>query len=169
MKFLKWLDESLEEVLMCILLVCMACVMIYQIFSRFVLNSSISWGEEVTIYMFIWSTFLGISYCIRKRLTIQIEMLVGAFPEGVQKIVLILVDVVQLAMFTYMIPAAYTYLMRTIASGQVSAALQIPMQYVYAAPLVGFVLTDIRLVQDIYFRVKGIDPAPKKDKTEEAA
>ena len=40
-----------------------------------------------------------------------------------------------------------------ISSGQVSPAMGLPMQYVYAAPVVGMVLTVIRLVQKIYYAI----------------
>ena len=40
-----------------------------------------------------------------------------------------------------------------IASGQVSPAMGLPMQYVYVAPVVGMVLTVIRLVQKIYYAI----------------
>lgn len=36
-----------------------------------------------------------------------------------------------------------------ISSGQVSPAMGLPMQYVYAAPVLGFTLTAIRLIQKI--------------------
>ena len=38
-----------------------------------------------------------------------------------------------------------------ISSGQVSPAMGLPMQYVYAAPVVGMILTIIRLIQKIYY------------------
>ena len=65
MKIIRWLDDNLEEALLIALLVTMRC---YgpQVFSRYILNASLSWSEELTRYLFIWSGFLSISYCIKK-------------------------------------------------------------------------------------------------------
>lgn len=40
--------------------------------------------------------------------------------------------------------------------GQLSPAMRIPMWLVYSAPLVGFSLTSIRLVQSITYYIKNI-------------
>lgn len=162
MKALKWLEKNAEEVALCILLIIMSCVMFLQVIARFVFSNSLAWSEELTRYLFVWSTFIGISYCIRKRLTIQIEIVVDALPDKARTALLILVDLVQIVMFAYLVSPAFTYLQRTIENGQTSAAMLLPMEYVYAAPFVGFILAVIRLVQDIYFRVKGISPVEKR-------
>ena len=66
MKIIRWLDDNLEEALLIALLVMMTLLMGLQVFSRYILNASLSWSEELTRYLFIWSGFLSISYCIKK-------------------------------------------------------------------------------------------------------
>ena len=144
MKALKWLEKNAEEVVLCILLIIMSCVMFLQVIARFVFSNSLAWSEELTRYLFVWSTFIGISYCIRKRLTIQIEIVVDALPDKARTALLILVDLVQIVMFAYLVSPAFTYLQRTIENGQTSAAMLLPMEYVYAAPFIGFILAVIR-------------------------
>ena len=61
-KVLNWLDANLEQFLLCILLAAMAIVMGIQVFCRYVLSMSLSWSEELTRYLFIWSGFLSVSY-----------------------------------------------------------------------------------------------------------
>lgn len=147
MKVLKWLDEYLEEVLMGVLLICMVVVMSVQIFCRYILNNSLSWSEELMRYLFIWSAFISISYCVKKRISIKIEQFQMILPERVQYGVKVLRHTVVLIFSLYMIPFAVSYLQHTIESGQTSSALQIPMYYIQAAPLVGFVLLAIRVFQ----------------------
>ena len=62
-KFLLYLDEYLEEVVMTILLILMAVIMGIQVLSRYAFGMSLSWSEEVTRYLFIWSAFISVSLC----------------------------------------------------------------------------------------------------------
>lgn len=57
MKIIRWLDDNLEEALLIALLVMMTLLMGLQVFSRYILNASLSWSEELTRYLFIWSGF----------------------------------------------------------------------------------------------------------------
>ena len=60
-KILHYLDEYLEEFLMVIFLIAMTLIMGIQVFSRYILGMSLSWSEEITRYLFIWSAFLSVS------------------------------------------------------------------------------------------------------------
>ena len=62
-KVLHWLDENLEEFLLVVFLIAMTLIMGIQVLSRYVLGQSLSWSEEITRYLFIWSGFLSVSYC----------------------------------------------------------------------------------------------------------
>ena len=72
-KVLHWLDENLEEFLLVVFLIAMTLIMGIQVLSRYVLGQSLSWSEEITRYLFIWSGFLSVSYCSKKCLSIKIE------------------------------------------------------------------------------------------------
>ena len=56
-KFIHVIDESLEEILMVLMLAAMTLIMGCQVFSRYILGVSLSWSEEITRYLFIWSAF----------------------------------------------------------------------------------------------------------------
>ena len=151
-KILHWLDENLEEFILVIFLIAMTLIMGIQVFCRYVLGMSLSWSEELTRYLFIWCGFLSVSYCSKKCLSIKIEQFVAI----------------------YMIPFAYSYMMSSVHSGQLSPACGIPMYYVQAAPLVSFVLVTFRVLQRwiIEFRVaRGenvFDPAHPERNTPES-
>ena len=127
---LKWLDENLEEFLMVALLIAMTVIMGIQVFARYALGASLSWSEELTRYLFIWSGFISVSYCTKKCISIKVVN-----------------HTIELALFLYLIPYAVLYLKSAFESGQVSPACQIPMYYIQAAPLFSFVLVAFRIVQ----------------------
>ncbi len=142
-----FLDEYFEEFIMVVLLIAMSIIMGIQIFSRYILGSSLSWTEEITRYLFIWSAFLSISLCTKKCISIKIDHFIKNLsprPKAIFKVTNLTVEFV---FFVYMIPFAYEYLHSTIQSGQVSPACHIPMYYVQSAPLVCFILCAIRILE----------------------
>lgn len=146
-KLIHILDESLEEILLIGLLIGMTLIMGIQVISRYILGMSLSWSEEITRYMFIWSGFLSVSYCSKKCLSIKIEQLVSIFPRRGNAVIKVVNHTLELIFFIYMIPVAYSYMMSAAQSGQVSPACSIPMYFIQAAPFVSFVLVAFRIVQ----------------------
>ena len=173
-KLFKWLDHYLEEFILTLLLLGMALIMGIQVFSRFALGASLSWTEELTRYLFIWSGFLSVSYCSKRCISIKIEQFVAQFSRRTKAILKVINHTVELVFFFYMIPFAWSYMMSAVESGQVSPALSIPMYYVQAAPLVSFVLVAFRILQRwiIEFRIaRGenvYDPAHPERNTPES-
>lgn len=154
-KILHWLDENLEEFLLVLFLILMTLIMCMQILSRYVLRASLSWSEELTRYLFVWSGFLSVSYCSKKCLSIKIEQFVAVFPRRGRAVFKVVNHTFELIFFVYMIPFAWSYMMSAVHSGQLSPACQIPMYYVQAAPLFSFILVSLRVLQRwiIEFRV----------------
>ena len=146
-RILHYLDENLEEMIMILLLVGMTCIMGIQIFSRYVLRMSLSWSEEITRYLFIWSAFMSVSLCTRKCISIKIDQFIKFFPKRGEAAFKLLNLTISFVFFVFLIPYAAYYLKMTIASGQVSPACGMPMYYVQSAPLICFVLTAFRIVQ----------------------
>lgn len=147
MKFLKWLDDNLEETILIILLICMVLVMGMQILARYCLNTSLSWSEELTQYMFVWSVFISISYCVKKRISIKIEQFLSILPARGQAGLRLLRHTLVLAFCIVMLPFSVTYVQQSIDSHATSAALHLPMYFIQSAPLVGFILLTVRVFQ----------------------
>lgn len=146
-KIIHWLDEYLEEFLMTVFLAAMTIIMGIQVFSRYALGISLSWSEELTRYIFIWSAFLSVSLCTKKCISIKIDQFIQLFPKRGKAFFKVLNLTVEFIFFLYLIPYAYLYLKTTIESGQVSPAMGLPMYYVQSAPLICFILTAFRIMQ----------------------
>ena len=147
MKVLKWLDENLEEVLLILLLICMVCIMGLQVVMRYVFNQSLSWSEELTQYMFVWATFISVSYCVKKRISIKIQQLIDAVPEMWQTGLRFFRHTIVFIFCIIMIPYAWEYVQQAVDSQATSAALGIPMYFIQSAPLAGFLLLTLRVAQ----------------------
>lgn len=155
-KVIKWLDHNLEEFILTLCLVLMTLIMGIQVCARYVFNSSLSWTEEITRYLFVWSGFISISYCTRKCISIKIEQFIMMFSQKTQTILKIVNHIIELGFFFYMFPFAIRYLKLSIECNQVSAALGIPMYFVQVAPLVGFFLVIIRIIQRLVIEISNL-------------
>ena len=154
MKVIRWLDDNLEECLMVLLLFGIALVMILQVVSRYVFNYSMSWSDELVRYFLVWSCFLSVSFCVKKRISIKIDSLLHALPEKVKPWLRAVRHFIILIFCILMIPFAVTFIRQAVASGATSAAMQIPMYYIQSAPLAGFILLAIRCLQALVREVK---------------
>lgn len=146
-KILHWLNDNIEEFLMLVFLGAMTLIMGIQVFSRYALGMSLSWSEELTRYLFIWSGFLSVSYCTRRCVSIKIEQFVAIFPKRGRAMFKVVNHTVELILFIYLLPFAWKYFYSAVLSGQTSPALGLPMYYVQAAPMAGFSLCAFRVLQ----------------------
>ena len=154
MKIIKLIDDNFEEVLLMLLLAIMTIVMGIQVVARYGFNYSLTWSEEITRYMFVWSTFLSISHCTKKQISIKIEQLVSMLPTKVNAIFKVVEKIIMIAFFSYMAKFAYDFVQASILSGQLSPAMRLPMYFIQVAPLVGFCLTIVRLLEGLVFELK---------------
>lgn len=147
MNLLKKLDQNLERWLLCLLLVGMTLILGLQIFCRFILNNSLTWSEELSRFMFIWSTFLSIGFCLKEDISLKIDTLISVFPARIQSLILFAGDVLMLAFFLYMLPSSWDFAYASVENGQTSAACGIPMYFVQGSILAGFALGAFRSAQ----------------------
>ncbi len=156
MKFIKFLDEYMEEIILIVLLIMITMIMGIQVCARYVFNYSLAWSEEITRYLYIWSGFISVSYCTKKCISIKVEQFVSVFPGKIKIILKIINHSIEFIFFFYLIPFAYKYLIYAIESNQISPACGIPMYFVQLSPLVGFVLVEFRIIQCWYNEFKKI-------------
>ena len=62
----------------------MVAIVASQVFSRYILNSSIGWADEVSRLLFVWSIFLAIPIGVRRGRHIGVEILKTRLPAQMQ-------------------------------------------------------------------------------------
>jgi TRAP-type C4-dicarboxylate transport system permease small subunit len=144
--------DGLVEVLVGVLVGVMFCLLIVQIFFRYVLNNSIVWAEEVLLYMFSWMIFLGAAVNVRRKSHVLIDAFVRALPGPFQRAIEMLVHGMLLVIFVVMTVkgAQFSYMCRYTQS----MALDIPLYYTYGAIPVSFALmtrSHVHLIWRRYF------------------
>jgi TRAP-type C4-dicarboxylate transport system permease small subunit len=157
-KFLKWLDEYIEESLLVILLVLISVVMMAQVFARYVLNDSMSWPEEFCRYCYVWSVFLSVSFTIKKRSMLRVGVVMDLFPAKIQNSVKILCDLVMLALFVVFFQHSFAVVgnIKNVTR-EISSAMRAPMWIVYCCTIIGFGLSVIRTLQALVSDIRNFN------------
>lgn len=155
MKVIKWLDKNLEETILIALLISMTLIMGLQISMRYIFKSSLSWSEELVRFMFIWSTFISIPFCIKHGTSIKIDSFRNILPKKVRRVLQITDKIFLIGLFGILTYYAVDVVRLTNISGQTSSALGLPMEIVQLATIIGFGLACVRIFQNLVKVLKG--------------
>lgn len=137
----RFVDRTLEFSLILIMAVNVLNVL-WQVFTRFVLKDPSSFTEELARFLLIWVGLLGAGYASGKKMHLAIEVVLESL-QG--KIRLVIELIIQACIFVFamlvMLVGGLRLVAITLALNQVSAALRIPLGYVYLViPLSGLLI-----------------------------
>jgi len=135
------IDKTLE-VLLIGLMALMLISVIWQVFSRFIIQSPSTFTDEISSFALIWVGLLGAAYATGKKLHLAIDLLPKSL---VAKNPLFYDRIIALCLFSFAILVMITGGIRlcwlTFMFKQKSATLQIPLGYVYTVvPLSGILI-----------------------------
>ena len=122
----------------------LALVIFYQFFTRYALNDSASWTEEIARYLLIATAFVGAAINVRKNNHIQVDFLYRLLPRYVTRPLSTFVDVVRILFFGYCVWLTIA-LMQKIGSSRM-AIIDWPIGILYGFVAGGFVLMTWRAV-----------------------
>src|SRR5439155_1378732 len=79
----------------------LAADIFYQFFTRYALNSSASWTEEIARYLLICVVFIALAWAVRDNRHIHVDIVYRLLPAPVCRGLATLVDVLRIAFFAY--------------------------------------------------------------------
>ena len=120
----------------------LAGVVFTQFVTRYVLNDSASWTEEIARYLLIGTVFVGASIGVAKNNHIQVDLLYRYLPQGLARGLARLVDAVRVAFFVAM--SWLTVAMMQKMGNYQMTIVDLPMNIVYGVCLFGFVAMALR-------------------------
>lgn len=129
-----------------LLLVMMTLLVLWQVFSRYVLNAPSSFTEELVRYFLIWTGFIGAAYAFSTREHMALTFLRDKLPTDKIRLVTIIVDAIIL-IFALTILVVGGIKLAVAAKMEYSALLGIPRSLVYAmAPISGVFIIVAQIV-----------------------
>jgi TRAP-type C4-dicarboxylate transport system permease small subunit len=116
----------------------------YQFFTRYVMNNSASWTEEIARYLLIATVFTGATIGVAKNNHIQVDFFYKFMPQWLSKFMNTLVDILRIGFFgaaTFL-----TYQMMEKLGNYKMTIVDLPMNLIYGVVLVGFAAMCLRAI-----------------------
>jgi TRAP-type C4-dicarboxylate transport system permease small subunit len=136
-----FIDKFLERTVLIVLTVMLLSV-IWQVFSRYILQSPSTVTDEVSSYCLVWFGLLGAAYASGKHLHLAIDLLPEKMVEKKSKLFngIVHISVVVFA-FLVMVVGGSRLVQLSFQFEQTSATLEIPLGYIYmVVPLSGIII-----------------------------
>jgi TRAP-type C4-dicarboxylate transport system permease small subunit len=131
-------DHSPEDwVTLAIFWMMCGCVFL-QFFTRYVLNNSFAWTEEIAIFCLVAVVFLGSAMCVRLSRHIHVDFLYRYLEGGVSRVCSTFVDLLRIVVFGYVGWLVWRY--KTIIPDERMTTIDFPKWPFFMMVLIAFVL-----------------------------
>jgi hypothetical protein len=126
----------------------MTALVCLQFVTRYILNDSVSWTEELAVYCLIVVVFIGSAACVRRSRHIQVNFLYRYLPKPLGKLCSALVDIMQITFFCYV---AWLFSRYALAvNNEPMTTIQWNKSHVYWLAFAGMLLMALRSIQTTY-------------------
>jgi TRAP-type C4-dicarboxylate transport system permease small subunit len=123
----------------------LAMVIFYQFFTRYAMNDSASWTEEIARYLLIATAFVGGAINVRKNNHVQVDFFYRLMPRWATRPLSTLVDVVRILFLGYCV--WLTIFLMTKIGGSRMAIIDWPIGILYGFVCFGFALMTWRAIE----------------------
>ncbi|MDR1360637.1 MAG: TRAP transporter small permease [Deltaproteobacteria bacterium] len=146
---MKSILDSVEKFLGLFVSVLIGAMMLWTfalVITRYCFNFTPSYGEELARYMFVWVVFLSLPIVAKKGAHMAIEMITIRLKGRALKTLRLISGTLTLIFLVLMVYQGSLLVLKS--SIQTSAALQIPMSWVYIAIPVGCLIMLVNVLGD---------------------
>ena len=124
----------------------LALTVFYQFVTRYVLNDSASWTEEIARYLLIAVVFVGATIGVAKNSQIQVDFFYRHLPAAVGLWLSRAVDLLRIAFFAAAVVLTGQMMLK-LGSNTRMTVIDAPMNLVYGVVLLGFAAMTFRSIQ----------------------
>ena len=143
------IENHPEDWVAMILFWSLAFIVFLQFFSRYVLNDSYAWTEEIARYGLMWVVFIGGAVVTRKNSHIAVELLSNVMTPGpLRTALLAIIDFIKLGFLALLAYFSVTIIERM--HFQRMTVFDLPMSYVYGGVAFGCFLMLIRQAINVW-------------------
>ncbi|MGN1038428.1 MAG: TRAP transporter small permease [Mailhella sp.] len=148
-RFFKIIDV-LTEWLGMLFLVGMVAGIAIQVIWRYILNNPLPWPEEASRYMFLWSTYLAISICMKGDGHLRITILPDMCSDKGRKLLDLFAQLINLVFFLLIVKLSIDMTIDVHEMEQMAIALPIPIWIVWLGIPVFCFLVLLQSIKNFY-------------------
>jgi TRAP-type C4-dicarboxylate transport system permease small subunit len=134
MNYLKNIVDKILALLVIVISSLLVICVLWQVISRYVLGAPSVFTDEVARFMFMWVGLMGAAYAVSLKRHLAIDLLcqkLTGTPKLISEIVILLATMLFAGLV--MVYGGTALVSKTLATGQISPAIGIPMGLVYIA------------------------------------
>lgn len=146
------------DIALIVILAAMSVLVAVNVFFRFILNSSIYWGDEVALVLMVWLTFLGAAVAIRDKSHYVFTYLINKLQGLPLKIFVYTRDFINLAVIVIL--GFYSGQAAIEIHSWILPATEISRAYVYAAAPIGSVFMLHYSAEQLFNDIKRFNSKP---------
>jgi TRAP-type C4-dicarboxylate transport system permease small subunit len=123
----------------------MCAAVFAQFFTRYVLNDSFGWTEEVAIFCLVTVVFLGSAMCVRTCRHIQVDFIYRLMSPRAARVLATVVDVTTIVVFGYLAWLVWRY--ASIIADERMTTIDFPKMPFFMTVFAAFLLMALRALQ----------------------
>lgn len=124
----------------------MALCVFLQFFTRYALNNSLAWTEEIAANLLVVIVFVGAAMCVRLGRHIAVDLLYRFLGRGAGRVLQVIVDLIAIGFFAYMSWLLWRYI--DVVGSERMVTVDLPRGIVFYSVFAGFVLMTLRALQN---------------------
>jgi TRAP-type C4-dicarboxylate transport system permease small subunit len=139
-----------------------SCVLTYSVVSRYVMKASTDWQDEAAVFCLVGATFLCGAFVQSLRGHVGIEAIAGLLPRALNRLRLMLVDLMGTAFCAFFAWKSWTLFHEAWAEGQTtSSSWAPPLSIPYGLMALGMTLLSLQLLIQLAARLNGLFKTPQ--------
>jgi len=132
---------------MALALAFMTIVTFVQVVLRYVFGTGFVWSLEATTYTFAWLVLIGMSYGVRTRAHIVVDLVTSKLPPPLARAIAVVALAASLAYCGLMIFGSALFIERSFALGNYARDIPLPRWLLTGIMPIAFALLAVRLLQ----------------------
>jgi TRAP-type C4-dicarboxylate transport system permease small subunit len=162
----KWIDLAFQAIV-AFLMMAMVVLTLAQVISRYALEASLPWTEELARLDLIYLTFFGSIVAFQRREHLRVEILVHVLPPGIHKWLGVLIDLTSMLVLVVVVWQGGPLLKRFWSV--LSAALEWPTSVFYFPMVFSCLVLAVYTALDVVAVLRGTGDRAKAGSALEAS
>lgn len=154
--WLSVVNDNLERFALITIYIYIISIVVLEVFRRYVLNYSSLWGSETAMYLFIYMSWIGMSWAAYKRVHIRMNLLYQFVGARTKAYLYIFSDVTMIVFAILSIQYIYPLIMNSLKYQRQVNAMDLNMYVFQLAIPIGMVLFTLRTLQCLYSDVQAV-------------